>query len=84
MFLNDGSTILSQEGATQGDNLAMPMYAISSRPLIDKVASENSQISQVWYADDATGAGKIDNLRKYWDDISKEGPKFGYFPKDCN
>ena len=56
----DGTTILSQEGTTQADPLAMPMYALAILPLIHHV---NHDIDQVWYADDATATGKITNLR---------------------
>ena len=48
----DGDTLFSQEGTTQGDPLAMAMYAIATVPLIEKLQSTNTK--QVWYADDAT------------------------------
>ena len=35
---------------------------------------------QIWYADDACGAGKINSLRVWWDQINILGPRFGYFP----
>ena len=54
----DGSTLYSQEGTTQGDPLAMPMYALTLLPLIEKV-NPNLSVIQTWYADDATAAGKI-------------------------
>ena len=38
MYLNDGSYILYEEGVTQGDNLAMAMYDIGTRKLIDSLA----------------------------------------------
>ncbi len=57
----DGDTIYSQEGTTQGDPLAMAMYAIAVTPLIHKL--ENEGIKQAWYADDVTAGGSIKNLK---------------------
>ena len=70
-------SLLSQEGTTQGDPLAMPMYALATIPLIKHLEGENTQ---VWYADDAAAAGKISSLREWWDKLSTTGPMFGYFP----
>ena len=36
---------------------------------------------QVWFADDGTGADKVDALRKWWDMLVEKGPAYGYFPK---
>ncbi len=77
-LLVDGDCIRSQEGTTQGDPLAMPMYALASIPLIKKLSNDN--ITQIWYADDAAAVGRISHLREWWDTLSKEGPAFGYFP----
>ncbi|XP_064384670.1 uncharacterized protein LOC135333619 [Halichondria panicea] len=74
----DGDRLLSQEGTTQGDPLAMPMYALASIPLITKLS--NTNITQIWYADDAAAAGKISDLREWWDTLTREGPAFGYYP----
>ncbi len=80
LYLADGSYILSKEGTTQGDNAAMPMYALGVRPLIDKLALYHPEILQAWFADDGTAAGKIEQLRKFWDLLCKIGPRYGYFP----
>ena len=66
--------VLSQEGTTQGDPLAMPMYALATIPLIKKLEGDSTQ---VWYADDAAAAGKI---TARWDKLINSGPSFGYFP----
>ena len=72
----DGSTLLSQEGTTQRDPLAMSMYAIGIIPLIQKVSCG---VKQVWYADDATAAGQLKPIRQWWDNLQGLGPDFGYF-----
>ena len=71
--------ILSQEGTTQGDPLAMPMYALATIPLLSKLKSNVKDVNQVWYADDASATGKVSRLREWWDLINREGPKYGYF-----
>ena len=73
----DCESIMSREGVTQGDPLAMAFYAIATIPLIEKLRQDTLQ---VWYADDAAGAGKLSCLRAWWDKINELGPAFGYFP----
>lgn len=72
----DGETITSEEGTTQGDPLAMAMYAIGILPLIQRL---NHEVKQVWYAYDATAGGRIDRLRGWWNNVLKLGPEYGYF-----
>ena len=72
----DGETITSEEGTTQGDPLAMVMYAIGILPLIQRL---NHEVKQVWYADDATAGRQIDRLRDWWNNVLKFGPEYEYF-----
>ena len=71
----DGDVLLSQEGTTQGDPLAMPMYALATIPFIRKLKDRVNDVSQVWYADDASGAGKLHRLREWWDQINSATSK---------
>ena len=57
----DGETLLSQEGTTQGDPLAMAMHAIGIIPLIRRPTIES--VKQAWYTDDATAGGQLAHLR---------------------
>ena len=52
LYLGDGSHILSKEGTTQGDNTAMAMYALGTKPLIDTVQEDtiNEKLMQAWFA----------------------------------
>lgn len=73
-----GESIMSREGTTQGDPLAMVMYAISIVPMIKSLQLES--LTQCWYADDASAGGTLEHLRQWWDRLVKIGPDFGYFP----
>ena len=72
----DGDIILSQEGTTQGDPLAMAIYGLATIPLITRL---DGLCKQVWYADDSAAFGTIEQLRGWWDRLTTEGPSFGYF-----
>ena len=74
----DHEVIYSQEGTTQGDPLAMHMYAIGTLRLIHKLPN---CVQHIWLADDASAGGQIDHLRTWWDSIQEMGPDFGYL---CN
>ena len=79
----DGDVLLSCEGTTQGDPLAMPMYALATIPLIRNLKDSMSDVNQVWYADDTSGAGKITRLWEWWDQLNSFSPKYGYFTNVC-
>ena len=74
----DGESILSKEGTTQGDPLAMAMYAVAITPLIYRITEE--KLKQVWFADDASAAGKLVGIRNWWNNMTKIGPEYCYFP----
>ena len=69
--------MLSREGTTQGDPLAMAMYAIGTKPLIHRL---NGIARQVWYADDSAAGSSLERLREWWDLLKEIGPQYGYFP----
>ena len=73
-----GEVMLSEEGTTQGDPLAMAMFALASVPLIQKVAT--AEATQAWFADDASCGGHLRALRAWWDKLVRYGPLFGYLP----
>ena len=70
-------TLYSEEGTTQGDPFAMPMYALATIPLIKRL-NIAADLKQVWYADDATASGSLQSLRAWWDHLIMIGPAFGY------
>ena len=80
MIITGSGEISSSEGTTQGDPLGMAMYAIGILPLIQKLHEHCQAMKQVWFADDATAAGTCESLRQWWDFLSTEGPKYGYYP----
>ena len=78
LLISGGREILSQEGETQGDNLAMPFYGLATKTLLDTLSAKVGDVKQIWLADDATGAGNLAALRLWWDTIIHEGKKIGY------
>ena len=80
MIVAGSGEISSTEGTTQGDPLAMAMYALATVPLIHLLSNNSPDVKQAWYADDATGAGSCEKLRHWWDEIVHLGPAYGYHP----
>ena len=62
----------------------MCLYAVSLQPLITHL-NASTFVKQCWFADDATGAGCLGELKKWWDVLNESGPSLGYFPnaKKC-
>ena len=81
LFITGSKEIVSAEGTTQGDPLAMGLYALSIQSLITSLQAASS-VKQCWFANDASGAGSTTEIKNWWDVLSTLGPDFGYFPND--
>ena len=85
LFIIGRGEIQSTEGTAQGDPTAMAIYGIAIIPLIlmivDIKHQDDSSTKTAAYADDFTAAGKITQLKKWWDTLCHLGPKFGYYPE---
>ena len=51
----------------------MEIYALAITPLIRRLRSDEPSVKQVWFADDSTGGGKINPLRREWQRLSTAG-----------
>ena len=62
----------------------MGRYALSIQPLITSLQGA-CKIKQCWFADDASGAGAVAEIKRWWYTLSAIGPDFGYYPngKKC-
>jgi hypothetical protein len=81
LHLGDGTHILSEEGATQGDTLAMAKYALATRNLIVRLKQEVENVRQVWFAADSAAGGILAAIKEWWDLLNLIGPAYGYYPK---
>ena len=72
--------LLSREGVTQGDPMAMAVYGIALIPLADRLRKESPNVLQPWYADDAAMQGPPAEVVDCFALLCKIGPMFGYFP----
>ena len=75
-----GEEVLSQEGTCQGDPLAMASYAVAITPLIRHLNQECPDVTQSWYADDDGAAANMEDLHRYWEELERCGPQYGYHP----
>ena len=86
-YLPVGDELLhSQEGLTQGDNLAMAAFGANTLPLIRELKSRlPASVLQKWYADDANATGDLSSLRQFFDILTVIGPSYGYHvnPTKC-
>ena len=57
LFITGEGELSSTEGTTQGDPLAITMYAIAVTPLINHLCQSQPDRSLVWFADDCFCSG---------------------------
>lgn len=58
--------------------LAMAMYAIGTKPLINHL---NGIAKQVWYTDDSAAGSTVENIKRWWDELIEVGVLYSYYPK---
>ena len=81
LFIIGGKELRLREGTTQGVPTAMATYAIGLTPLLDDLQRFGNETKHVAFADDLTGAGKLIQIKSWWDHLQTMGPKYGYYPK---
>ena len=77
LFITGGKEIKSAEKTTQGDPIAMGLYAVSLQPLITHL-NLFSSARQCWFADDTSAAGTLEELKIWWDEQVTDGPQLGF------
>ena len=80
LFITGEGELASSEGTTQDDPLAMAMYVLALTPLINSLHHHQPDVSQAWFADDATAAGQLTSLLQWWRQLLSLGPLYGYYP----
>ena len=73
--------ILSHEGVTQGDPLAIALYGVALLPLAENLRSEHPDVLQPWYANNEAMQGLPLAVAKCFQLLIRVGPQFGYYPK---
>ena len=74
-FITGGKEISSIERTTQGDPIAMGMYALGLIPLLSSIIRNNTgNLIDVAFADDLTGVGKLHELIEWWKNVLHCGP----------
>ena len=63
VFIIGGKKLKSREGTTQGDPAGMAAYALGLTRLLDYLQSVKRSVKHVAFADDLTGAGKLEGIK---------------------
>ena len=80
LFITGGKEIWSNERTTQGDPIAVGMYALGLTPLLSSINSNNTvNLIDVAFADDLTSVGKLHELIEWWKNVLHYGPYLGYY-----
>ena len=58
----------------------MAMYALGISVLQSQLSYQETNVKSAAYADDYFGAGKIQNLKQWWNTLEDIGPLYGYSP----
>jgi hypothetical protein len=74
-----GHILLSQEGVTQGDPLAMILFGITVCPLAEFLRTQVPTAVQPWFADDAAAIGDLESIAQVTDLLVQYGPNRGYY-----
>ena len=66
---------------TLGDPLAMIAYSIGVLLLIKLPKEEFTDLTQTWYADDASALGTFTNIKLYFNSLKRFVPSHEYYPE---
>ena len=81
LFFIGEREIKSKEGTTHGDSVAMAIYALgitSLTMLLEIVTSlPDNKTKMTAYSDDFSAAGRVKNLKHWWQKLLEFGSKFG-------
>ena len=80
LFVTGGGEIASQESTTQGDPLSMAFYAIATLHIINHLQAQHNLVRQIWYANDSSAVGRLQQLRDWWEELVTIGKGYSYYP----
>ena len=79
MIILGGAELQFTEGTTQGENVAMSFYSISTIQIQQIIRFCVSDVKQIWLVDDVTVAGSLKSLKSWYTNIVNEVDRFGYY-----
>ena len=77
-FCHRSRRVIIRRGNHTGRSPVKGFYALAILPLNQHLRANHTDVRQVWYTDDSRGAGQIQNLRQWWNDLKEVGMAYGY------